>query len=83
MPHVYRRAWVLGCFQSYQYPNLSEGTDCVGGQLRGDKECPFNQIWQSLEEGAGKRCSECVANTGIAMSTCVCVCPSVQALSKR
>ena len=31
------------------------------GQLRGDKECPFsgNQIWQSLEEGAGKRCSEC------------------------
>ena len=31
----------------------------------GDKEYPFtewrNQIWQSLEEGAGKRCSECVA----------------------
>ena len=44
------------------YQNLSEGADRVGGQLRGDKECPFewrNQIWQSLEEGAGKRCSEC------------------------
>ena len=26
--------------QSYQYPNLSEGADRVGGQLRGDKECP-------------------------------------------
>jgi len=63
--------------QPYQYPNLSEGADRVGGQLRGDKECLFsgvtkgflwtlstmftyllrNQIWQSLEEGAGKRCS--------------------------
>ena len=28
------------CFQSYQYPNLSDGADSVGGQLRGDKECP-------------------------------------------
>ena len=27
--------------QSYQYPHLSEGADRVGGQLRGDKECPF------------------------------------------
>ena len=30
--------------------------------LRGNKECPaFSgvKIWQSLEEGAGKRCSEC------------------------
>ena len=41
--------------QSYQYPNLSEGADRVGGQLRG-----VTMIWQSLEEGAGKRCSECV-----------------------
>ena len=36
----------------------------VGGQLREDKDrvrlqwC--NQFWQNLEEGAGKRCSECV-----------------------
>ena len=44
------------------YPNLSEGADRAGGQLRGDKECPFcgrNQFWQSLEEGAGKRWSDC------------------------
>ena len=59
--------WVLGRYVTStvlacQYPNFSEGADCVGGQLRGDKECPFsgvNQIWQSLEEGAEKRCSEC------------------------
>ena len=48
--------------QSYQYPNLSEGADCVGGQLRGDKEYPFSGVTKSgrlLEESAGKRCSEC------------------------
>ena len=45
------------------YANLSEGADCVGGQLRGDR-VPLqwrNQICQNLEEGAGKRCSECAA----------------------
>ena len=38
-----------------------EGADRVGGQLRGDKECPFSGVTKSgsLEEGAGKRCSEC------------------------
>ena len=45
------------------YPNLSEDADRVGGQLRGDRDrVPLqwrNQIWQSLEEGAGRRCSEC------------------------
>ena len=57
--HVYVRAWALGLLpQSYQYPNLSEGADRVGGQLRGDNEWR-NQIWQSLEEGAGKRGLEC------------------------
>ena len=35
--HVYVRARALGCFQSYQYQNLWEGADRVGGQLRGDK----------------------------------------------
>ena len=33
--------------QSYQYPNLLEGTDCVGGQLHRDKECPFSGITKS------------------------------------
>ena len=50
--------------QSYQHPNLSEGADRVAGQLPGDKECPFSGVTKSgsLEEGAGKRCSECAAD---------------------
>ena len=60
-PQIYVRAWTLCCFHSLiSTPNLLEGADgSVGGQLRGDKEFPFhwrNQIWQSLEEGAVKRC---------------------------
>ena len=58
--------------QSYQYPNLSEGADGVGGQLRGDKECPFSgvtksgRVWKKVPEsdagsveGDGKRCCVC------------------------
>ena len=44
--------------QSYYYLNLSELTNSVGGQLHGDKECPFRHVTNSgrvLEEGAGKR----------------------------
>ena len=46
---VYVRAWALGCFHSlnYQYPHLSEGADRVGGQLRGDIECPFSGVTKS------------------------------------
>ena len=33
--------------QSYSYRNLSEGADRVGGQLRGDKECPFSGVTKS------------------------------------
>ena len=48
-PHVYVRAWAaLGSFHSLIGPNLSEGADRVGGQLRGDKECPFRQ-WRNSE----------------------------------
>ena len=42
--------------QSYQYPDLSEGTDHVGGQLRGYKECPFSgvtksgRVWRKVPE---------------------------------
>ena len=44
-------AWALGCFHS-----LSEGADRVGGQLRGDKECPFSgvtksgRVWRKVPE---------------------------------
>ena len=57
-PHVYVRARALGFFQSYQYPNLSEGADCVGEQLRGDKECPLSGVTKSGRVWR-KRCSEC------------------------
>ena len=54
--HVYVRALAQGCFQSYQYPNLSESADSVGGQLRGGKECPFSgvtksgRVWRKVSE---------------------------------
>ena len=46
-------SWLHACLgarllpQSYQYPNLSEGTDRVGGQLRGNRECPFSDVTKS------------------------------------
>ena len=46
--------------QSYQYPNLSEGADRVGGQLRGDKECPFRgvtksgRVWRKVPESGAR-----------------------------
>ena len=46
--------------QSYQYPNLLDGADGIGGQLLGDR-VPLqwlNPFWQGLEEGAGKQCLE-------------------------
>ena len=35
------------CSECDQYPNLSEGADRVGGQLRGGKECPFRDVTNS------------------------------------
>ena len=43
--HVYMCARLLP--QSYQYPNLSEGTDHVSGQLHRDNECLFSGITKS------------------------------------
>ena len=63
--------------QSYWYPNLSEGADSVGGQLRGDKvECSFSGVTNSgrcLEAGAGKRCSRCVCvcDQGVSHQTAI------------
>ena len=47
--------------QSYQHPNLSEGTDCASGQLRGDEECPFSsvtksgRVWRKVPENVAWR----------------------------
>ena len=64
--HFFTRGGCVSCLraclgarflpQSYQYPNLSEGADRVGGQLRGDKECPFSgvtksgRVWRKVPE---------------------------------
>ena len=44
------------CSECDQYSNLSEGADRVGGQLHGDKECPFSgvtksgRVWRKVPE---------------------------------
>ena len=46
--------------QFYQYLNLSEGADRVGGQLRGHKECPFSgvtksgRVWRKVPESGAR-----------------------------
>ena len=54
----------------YQYSNLSEGADRVGGQLRGDKECPFSgvtksgRVWRKVPESDAR---------SVVQRLCVCV----------
>ena len=45
--YLFRTLLVPKVALGYQYPNLSEGVDRVGGQLRGDKECPFSGVTKS------------------------------------
>ena len=55
--------------QSYQYPNLSEGDDRVGGQLRGDKECPFSgvtksgRVWRKVPESDARSVGQSVSRS--------------------
>ena len=59
--HVYKRAWVLYCFQSCSYPNLSDDADSVGGQLHGHKERPYSdvtnsgRVWRTVPESNAQR----------------------------
>ena len=52
--------------QSYQYPNLSEGADRVGGQLRGNKECPFcgvtisGRVWRKVPKSDARSVEQMV-----------------------
>jgi len=56
-----RNSYVLLCSRAYfnaillpqsdQYPNLSEGANSVGGQLRVEKKVPlqrYNELWKTL-----------------------------------
>ena len=61
-PRVYVRAWALGCFHSLIGTRtfrraLTASVDSYA-EIKGVPLQWRNQIWQSLEEGAGKRCSE-------------------------
>ena len=61
--------------QSSQYPNLSEGADRVGGQLRRDKECPFSgvtksgRVWRKVPESSARsvltEVSQALAKLGV------------------
>ena len=50
---------MLGRYVASTAGNVSEGTGRFDGQLCGGPLQWCNQLWQSAEEGAGKRCSEC------------------------
>ena len=53
-PRVYVSAWTLCSFHSLiSTPNLSEGANSVGGQLRGDKECPYSGVTKPILSMAG------------------------------
>ena len=62
--------------QSYQYPNLSEGADRVGGQLRGDKECPFSgvtksgRVWRKVLESGVRSVGEPVRYYDFSRNIC-------------
>ena len=63
-------------FTVVSYRNLSERVDSVGGQLRGEKTVDIqwrNQLWQSLEEDAGKRDLQCDVN-GVRLEKVASVC---------
>ena len=72
---------VLGCLvgstvlSQYQYLNISEGADQVGGQLCGDKECPFSgvtksgRVWRKVPE-SGARSVERDAHVHANMFVC-------------
>ena len=49
-PHVYVRAWALGCFYSHistQTFRRALTASRVDTELRGDKECPFSDVTKS------------------------------------
>ena len=61
-PHVYVRAWALGCFYSHiSTQTFRRALTASLDSCTEIKSCPFSGVTKSgsLEEGAGKRCSEC------------------------
>ena len=58
------------CSECDQYPNLSESADRVGGQLRGDKECPFSgvtksgRVWRKVPESDARSVERVLMHAG-------------------
>ena len=58
----------MQCSECDQYLNLSEGADRVGGQLHGDKECPFSgttksgRVWRKVPESDARSVGVTVPN---------------------
>ena len=71
MPNVYVRAWALGCSHSLISSQFfrGEGTDRVGGQPRGDKECPFSGVTKSGRVWG--RCRKAVLGVWVIPPVCV------------
>ena len=63
--HVYVGTWALGCFHSHSTQTFRrELTASVDSCAEIKSALQWrNQIWQSLEEAAGKRCPECDSNS--------------------
>ena len=68
--------WVLGQYVTstvLSVPKSLEGADRVGGQLRGDKECPFSgvtnsgRVWRNVPESDVRSVGQCLikAQTGV------------------
>ena len=64
--------------QSCLYPNLLEGTDRVGGQLHGDKECPFSgitksgRVWRKVPESSAQSVCVCMCVCGVWVHIYIC-----------
>ena len=62
--HVYVGAWALGCFHSHiSTQTIRRALTASVDSYAETKNLWRNRIWQSLAEGAGKRCSECAATS--------------------
>ena len=61
--HVYVGTWALCCFhrlistQTFRRTLTASVDSCA--EIKSAPSTVYNQFWQSLEEGVGKRCSEC------------------------
>ena len=67
-PRVYVRAWTLCCFQNLTQTFRRALTVSVDScaEITSVPSCSvINQFWQTLKEGAGKRCSECVTESAV------------------